>query len=75
MREQPVGYFVWVRTERGTFDSVKIDRLILEGMQPLTTKKAFDAKAVARFPLTDTEWTLSLDELATKYPVPERRSA
>jgi hypothetical protein len=75
MREHPVGYFVWVRTGRGTFDSMKIDRLILDGMQQLTTKKAFDAKTVARFPLTDAEWKLSLDQLATKYPAPEQRSA
>jgi hypothetical protein len=73
MNEKPVGYLVWTKTLKGTFACEKIDRLILEGMQQLTTKKMYNAKAVARFPLTETEWGLSLDALATKYPVPEKR--
>lgn len=69
---KPVGYFVWLKTMTGIAVCEKVDREILESMQP-PTKKNYDAKVVARFPLTEAEWTLSLDELATKYPASGRQ--
>lgn len=64
------GYFVYVRRTKGGPSYEKYDAMRESGMQS-ETKKRFEAVTVAKFPLTEAEYGLSLEVLARLYPCPD----
>jgi len=69
-----VGYFVWVNNLSGNPTCEKISKEIFEGKLVVRprAREELEARQIGhKVALTDDEWLLSLDELATKYPCPQ----
>lgn len=67
------GYFAWVRDQRGGANPEKFHQWRAVANQFPETRKHYERIMVASWPLTREEFdTLSLDELAKRYPCPKR---
>lgn len=64
-----VGYFAWEKNQKGTADPVKCDATREMGLMP-ETKARKKLITVSQHSLSQQEWSLSLDQLAHKYPCP-----
>lgn len=62
-----VGYFAWVRTNRGAPEPEKYDAIRETNWMP-ETRVRYAAITIEKYPLSEEEWELSLDELAKRYP-------
>jgi len=68
MKDQ-AGWFVWTRSN-GRIAYHKYD--VLSGTRIHKDSKAYyEGFEVTKFPITHTEWGLSLDQLAVRYPLPQ----
>lgn len=69
MADQIVGYFCWVRTMKGPAYE-KRDKQIYDGKQP-ETKIALAELTLVTYELKQSDWDLSLEVLAERYPCPK----
>lgn len=62
-----VGYFAWVRTNRG---GIACEKFWADWIRNPEATKAYQARTVGLFALTADQYQLSLDELAKIFPAP-----
>jgi len=64
------GYFAWIRDTKGGGQPQKLDRWLDPAAQFPSAKKEYALVSLGYWPLDEAEFTLSLDELARRYPCP-----
>lgn len=67
----PVGYFVWMKSLKGPPSPKKYDPMLQAVLKDTAQWYLQQTLSTTPIPLNAEEWTMSLDELATKYPAPK----